>query len=71
MLGLNLNEMVVFMVALTLTGQLLVVALIAVLIWHKSLHHTARMALSAVGFLELLRIGYWSVVMLMVLNYGV
>ena len=70
MLGLSWNETVESMVALILSGQLLGVALIAVLTWHKYLHPIARMALIAVGFLELLKAIFWLVVMLMGLSFG-
>ena len=66
MLGLNLNVMAEYTDQLIQMGQSLGVVLIAVLMWHKSLHHTVRMVLSVVVCLELVRIVYWLVVMLMV-----
>ena len=68
MLGLNLNVTVEYMVGSILMVQLLVVVLIAILMWLKSLHRTARMVLSVVLFLEVFKTVSWLVVMLMGLN---
>ena len=65
MLGLNWNEVDVSMVQLILMEQLLGVVLIAILMLLKSLPPTALMVMSVVGCLELVRIMYWLVVMLM------
>ena len=66
MLGLNLNGMVGYTDQLIQMGPSLGVVLIAILMLPKFRHRTVHTVLSVVVCLELVRIAYWLVVMLMV-----
>ena len=70
MLGLNWNVMDGYMAELILTEQLLVGVLIVTLMWLKYLPPTVRTVLTVVAFLQLVRIGYWLVVMLTAWSLG-